>query len=230
MSLKNKRILITAGPTRVLIDKVRVITNIATGETGILLAQKLVNLSAKITLLLGPVESCCLNKPRPFYKERTLTGKKGRGKNIRVIRFNFFDELKNKITRELRTKKYDAVIHSAAVSDYLPKKIFHGKVKSGLKNWKVVFKPAPKLIDLIRKIDPGVFLVGFKFEPAANKTSLIKSAKALMLRCGLDLTVANALTGNKYRAYILSGNKINPILTSKAQLAAKLVSQIRKAL
>ncbi len=212
MGLNNKKILITAGPTQAPIDKVRVITNIATGGTGILLAQRLADLSARVTLLLGTAEPCCLNK------------------NIRVIRFNFFDELKDRISRELRAKKYDAVIHSAAVSDYLPKKIFYGKVKSGLKNWKVVLKPAPKLIDLIRKIDPGIFLVGFKFEPAANKARLIKSARALMLRCGLDLTVANALSGGKYRAYILSGSKISPVLTSRAQLAARLVSQLRKAL
>jgi phosphopantothenoylcysteine synthetase/decarboxylase len=212
MGIKNKKILITAGPTWVPIDKVRVISNTATGETGILLAEKLTNLPLKVTLLLGPVAVCCLNK------------------NIRVIHFKFFDELKNKIIRELKAKKYDAVIHSAAVSDYLPAKISYTKVKSGLKNWKVAFKPAPKIIDLIRKIGPGIFLVGFKFEPAADKARLIKSAKALMLRCGLDLTVANALSNGKYRAYILSGEKISPVLTSKAQMAARLVSIISKAL
>ena len=57
MSLKNKRILITAGPTWVAIDSVRVISNIATGETGILLAKRLSLQGAKVTLALGP--SCC---------------------------------------------------------------------------------------------------------------------------------------------------------------------------
>ena len=52
--LKNKKVLITAGPTWVPIDNVRVISNTATGETGILLSEKLKNLGAKVTLLLGP--------------------------------------------------------------------------------------------------------------------------------------------------------------------------------
>ncbi|MBU2221207.1 MAG: phosphopantothenoylcysteine decarboxylase, partial [Candidatus Omnitrophica bacterium] len=62
MSLRNKRILITAGPTWIAIDKVRVISNTATGATGKLLANQFSNKGAKVTLLINAENKCCLNK------------------------------------------------------------------------------------------------------------------------------------------------------------------------
>ena len=45
--LKNKKILMTAGPTIEYIDPVRVITNVSTGKTGVLLASELISAGAK---------------------------------------------------------------------------------------------------------------------------------------------------------------------------------------
>lgn len=212
MRLNNKRILITAGPTWVPIDKVRVISNIATGETGVLLAEKLANLSAKVTLLLGPVGFCCLNK------------------NIRVIRFKLFDELRNIVAREVRAKKYDAVIQTAAVSDYAPVKAFSGKLKSGLKNWKLVLEPTSKIIDYIKKLDSSLFLVGFKFEPGANKNILIVKARLLLRRSRLDLVVANTIAKNKYQAYIINHHQVYGPFITKKNMAGRLVKLIEKSL
>jgi len=209
-NLKNKRILITAGPTWVAIDKARVISNIATGETGIILARELARLGASVTLLLGPAGVCCLEK------------------DIRLLRFRFFDELKNIITRELRSHKYDAVIHSAAVSDYKPAVVCRQKVKSDKKNWQLKLVPTVKIIDLIKKIDRSVFLVGFKFEPEAGENLLIKRARGLIKRSGLDLAVANSFKENQYRAYIICNSCVCGPLKNKASLAKGLVSVIGK--
>jgi phosphopantothenoylcysteine decarboxylase/phosphopantothenate--cysteine ligase len=210
MSLENKRILITAGPTWVPIDSVRVISNIATGTTGILLAEKLQTQGAKVTLLLGPQEACCLNK------------------RIRLIRFNFFNELKNIISKELKSKKYDVMIHSAAVSDYRPKISYRHKVKSGIKHWKLNLTPTPKIIDLIKKIYRSLFLVGFKFEPQATKKMLIEETKSLISRAKLDLAVANTIHKSKYRAYIINNyNQTYGPLLNKKILVEKLINLIR---
>lgn len=206
--LKNKRILITAGPTWVPIDKVRVISNIATGETGILLAEKAARYGAKVTLLLGPVEACCLNK------------------NIKIIRFKFFDELKNKIIKELKSKRYDIVIHSAAVSDYRPLKIYAQKVRSGIKNWRLNLVPTGKIIDSIKKINHNLFLVGFKFEPRSGKDTLIKKTKELIWRVNLDLAVANTTSGNRYCAYIINHDKIYGPMLNKEDMTKKLIKLI----
>ena len=208
MVIKNKRILITAGPTWVAIDSVRVISNIATGETGILLAEKLKSLGANVTLLLGAVQNCCLDK------------------KIRLIRFKFFDELKNAVIKELRSKKYDIVIHSAAVSDYRPLKTYTQKVKSSRAIWKLNLVPTIKIIDLIKRIDRSLFLVGFKFEPRVSKGILIKRAKALMRKAHLDFAVANTIDKNQYRAYIINHNKIHGPLFDRGHLAKKLIEII----
>jgi len=208
MSLKNKRILITAGPTWVPIDSVRIISNIATGATGLMLAEKLQGQGARVTLLLGPGESCCLSN------------------KIRLIRFRFFNELYHIIRRELKARKYDAVIHSAAVSDYRPQRYFRKKIKSGLKELEIKLLPTPKIIDSIKKISPHTFLVGFKFEPDAGKKILIKRAKGLFNRTGLDLVVANSFNSNKYQAYIINRDNTCGPFQNKGILAEKLLKII----
>lgn len=207
--LKNKKVLITAGPTWVPIDRVRVISNIATGETGVLLAEKLQKLGVKVTLLLGPVGICCLNK------------------KIRLLHFRFFDELKRIIIKELITKKYDIVIHSAAVADYRPLKAYSRKVRSGLKNWRLNLIPTTKIIDAIKKIDKSLFLAGFKFEPQARKEELIKRTKALMRRAHLDLAVANTIYKNLYQAYIINQNQTYGPLENRKDLVEKLIQILK---
>jgi len=52
--LKNKKVLMTAGPTIEHIDPVRVITNLSSGRTGVLLASELISAGAKVTFVYGP--------------------------------------------------------------------------------------------------------------------------------------------------------------------------------
>lgn len=208
MNLKNKRVLITAGPTWAPIDNVRVISNIATGETGILLSQKLRDLGARVTLLLGPVGACCLNR------------------KIKLIRFKFFDELKKAVKKELGSKKYDMVIHCAAVSDYKAAKIYPRKVRSDKKDWTINLIPTEKIIGLIKKIDASLFLVGFKFEPGVKKETLIQRTKRLVIRAGLDLAVANTINKNQYLAYIVNRRQSYGPIFNKKKMAEKLIRLI----
>ncbi|MEK6865619.1 MAG: bifunctional phosphopantothenoylcysteine decarboxylase/phosphopantothenate--cysteine ligase CoaBC, partial [Thermoproteota archaeon] len=52
--LKNKKVLMTAGPTIEYIDPIRIITNQSSGKTGVLLASELISAGAKVTLVYGP--------------------------------------------------------------------------------------------------------------------------------------------------------------------------------
>ncbi len=207
--IKNKRILITAGPTWIPIDNVRVISNIATGETGILLADRLSALGAKVTLILGPVEILPLKKA------------------VRIIRYKFFDQLKDNLEKEIKINKYDILIHSAAVSDYKPIKVCHYKVKSGISSWKLNLIPTIKIIDLIKKMDGSLFMIGFKFEPNLTKRLLISEAIKLIQRADLDLAVANTVRKNSYQAYIVDkiGQRFGPLCDKKI-LVERLVSFI----
>ncbi len=210
MDLNNKRVLISAGPTWVPIDSARVISNMASGQTGILLAKKLLSMGARPTLLLGPGQTGYLDE------------------KIVLKRFTFFNDLKNLILRELKSKKYDIVIHSAAVSDYRPKTRLRKKVDSGNKLWKLKLVPTPKIIELIKKIAPAIFLVGFKYEPEAEKESLLKEGKTLLNLTSAALVVANTRRRGRYQAYVLNREKVCAQAASKKSLANKLVEILAK--
>lgn len=205
MSLKNKRILITAGPTWVPIDDVRVLSNISSGETGILLAKEAKRQGAKVTLFLGPVSN------------NGLTG-------INLIRFKFFAELKNKLTRELRQRKYDVILHAAAVSDFQPAARIKGKLSSA-KKYNLKLSPLPKIIKIIKKIASPAKIVLFKFEPGASKETLLVKGRAVLKNSGAQLVVANCLV--PYRAFIIDKKSGVTQAKNKKQLAQKLIEALK---
>jgi phosphopantothenoylcysteine decarboxylase/phosphopantothenate--cysteine ligase len=203
MNLKNKRVLITAGPTWVPIDSVRVISNIASGETGILLAEKLIKKQAKVTLVLGPVGGFRIDR------------------RIHLIKFRFFEELRARLKKELSSKNYDIVIHSAAVSDFKPEQPVKGKLKSG-KTYGLRLTPLPKITGDIRRFAHPAKLVLFKLEAGISDNLLLERAKAALADYGADLIVANRIMP-QYRAYILGWKKIYSRVASKEKLAQALV-------
>jgi phosphopantothenoylcysteine decarboxylase/phosphopantothenate--cysteine ligase len=206
--ITNKRILISAGPTWVAIDKVRVISNIASSETGFILAEKFKKLGAKVTLLLGPGN---------FYLNKN---------KIKVIHFKYFAELKKLLRDELKKARYNAVIHAAAVSDYQPEKVSKNKISSHHKSLKINLVPTKKLINDFKKYKESLITVGFKFEPDATQVALLKKGLALLKTANLNLVVANSNKFNKYCAHILDGiNQYGPFLSKEkmAQQLSKLV-------
>lgn len=209
-SLKNKKVLITAGPTWVKIDSVRVISNIASGSTGILLAEKFIRLGAKVTLLLGPIGS----------------GKVVKSSALRLLRFQYFDELKALLEKELRINKYDVAIHSAAVSDYKPKFIKKQKISSDLKELNIKLVPTIKIIKIFKKIQPSITLVGFKFESEASKFKLIKEARMLINNSRADFVVTNTLKLGDYLAYLVTKNHESAPIFTKRDLVNNLIKAV----
>lgn len=206
MSIKNKKILITAGPTSVPIDAVRLISNISTGKTGILLAKLASKKKAKVTLYLGGVVESKLNK------------------NIKIVKFRYFDELRNMLIRDLKKNRYDFIIHSAAVSDFGPIKIIKGKIPS-TKFYNLKLKPLPKIFKDIRRYAPESKLVTFKLECGLSDKELLKKAKKFLKQHRSDLIVANRLYPN-YKAFILNKDCILDSASSRKELARKLIKVI----
>jgi phosphopantothenoylcysteine decarboxylase/phosphopantothenate--cysteine ligase len=149
-----------------------------------------------------------------------------------VLNFKFFEELKALIVKELKSGRYDILIHSAAVSDYRPQKCNHGKVSSAKKRWELNLVPTEKLINGLRKLDNDIFLVGFKFEPKAGKNKIVKEAYRLMQGAALDLAVANTSDrlGNNYQAFILSNKEISGPYSNKNNLSVGLIQRIKECL
>jgi phosphopantothenoylcysteine decarboxylase/phosphopantothenate--cysteine ligase len=209
ISLKNKTVLITAGPTWIKIDSVRIISNFASGETGSLLAKKLKKLGAKVTLVLGPGQE------------------KFTAKGVRVIRFRFFEELERILKRELSSRKYELAVHSAAVSDYRIGSKLPGKISSGIGKLSLKLVPTPKLVDLFKRLSQKTFLVAFKFEPDCPGSTLIKEARALINNSRARVVVANTCSERGYAAYLVTINRVSKRFNSKVSLVNNLIKLIQ---
>ncbi len=212
-TLQNKKVLMTAGPTIEYIDPVRVITNLSSGKTGVLLASELISAGAKVTLIYGP-------------------GNEESPKGARIINVTTNKEMFDATKKELK-KKYDIVIMAAAASDYTPEKPSKFKIKSNKKSLTIRLKKAPKIIDQVKKSQKNAILVGFKAETNLSKSALIKSAKTKLKESNSDLIIANDI-GTKYQKntnnnQIIIVDEKNTI-TSGWKKKEKIVKIIRNAI
>ncbi len=188
-------ILVTAGNTQTPIDKVRCLTNIFTGRTGGRIAVEAIRRGHTVALLTSHPEVIADLAPDLLPSDRW-----------QVKSYRTFDELSALMHSTISNGKFDAVVHSAAVSDYALAGVFAsgkggvledvsaGKVKSRYPELWLRLKPTPKLVDLIRK--PWGFagtLVKFKLEVGLNESALRQVAEQSRLQSSADLMVANTL-------------------------------------
>lgn len=137
--LNGRKILVTAGATMEAIDSVRYITNRGSGKMGLAIAREAKRQGAEVLLLRSQKAVS-----DPSIPEKT---------------FSSGGQLKKLL--EEHTPVYDIIFHSAAVGDYIPEKTYKGKIESKRSlNLKLI--QTAKLIARIKKINPGIKLIGFK--------------------------------------------------------------------
>ena len=213
--LQNKKVLITAGPTIEYIDPVRVITNLSSGKTGVLLASELISAGANVTMVYGP---------------GTVEPPKG----AKIINVKTNKEMFDATKSELK-KKFDIVIMAAAASDYTPVHKSNRKIKSEKKSLTIRLKKTPKIIDMVRKMQKDAFLIGFKAETNLTTNALIKSAKRKLRSSEADIIIANDI-GKKYQnntnnneVIIVDSNKSTSSgRKSKERIAKYILNEIKK--
>jgi len=210
-NLKGKKIIITAGPVWVPIDKVRVITNVFSGALGNEIAKEASRRGAEVILLMGPGRV-------------NFTGKE----KFKVVRYKYYDEIYKLLKKEISTKKYDIIIQSAAIPDYIPVKTAKRKIKSGQKELILKFKPTKKIIDQFRKWDRDIFIVKFKLEVSKKVNELIDIAYQSMLDSRANLMVANNLENISvnHKAYIIDKQKKVKAVFGKGEIAKELIKEI----
>jgi len=94
-----RKILVTAGPTLEYIDPVRVITNKSSGLMGVEVTREALLRGAEVTLIYGPGTATPPDEARVVSVETTK-------------------EMYEAVVSELKSQKYDAVIATAAASDW----------------------------------------------------------------------------------------------------------------
>lgn len=212
--LKERRIVVTAGPTREPLDPVRFLTNRSSGKQGVALAQAALEAGADVTLIAGPI-----SEPVPVGVER-----------VDVLDARSMEQAV--LTLATGEQQADALIMSAAVSDFRPAEVTQHKIKKD--------EGAPSSIKLVR--NPDILLsvaeqaqrprvtVGF----AAESQDVIANAQEKLARKKLDLIVANDITAaeagfevDTNRVFLISGAGIEELpLMSKIGVARRIIAWI----
>lgn len=171
MSLKRRRVLITAGPTREYLDPVRYLSNASSGAMGFALAEAARRRGAKVVVISGPT---CLTPP----------------KGVRVVPVVSARQMLEKTVAASR--RADVVIGAAAVGDWRISRVSAGKIKKTGGKLTLSLVPNPDIIREVSRLRRGSrpVMVGFALETGR----LLANAKKKLEQKGLDLIVANRET------------------------------------
>ena len=210
--LKNKKILVSAGPTQESIDPVRFITNHSSGKMGYALARSAFLMGGDVTLISGPTH---LNKP---YGVKTI--------DI-ITAQQMHDEIIN------RVQDFDYIIMSAAVGDYRCQNIAQEKIKKHEDTLTLQLqKNQDILLEMGQHKKPHQIICGFAMETQ----DLIENAKEKLQKKNCDMIVANHLKtkgagfqGDTNVVSILTRESIHHYdLMSKNDLAFEILNQMKK--
>lgn len=201
------------GGTYEPIDSVRGITNKSSGKMGLELAKQAYILGADLTLVVANVN---VNIPSVFDIIGVETSKEMNDVILDLI------------------PDYDIFISAAAVSDFEFNKKNDKKIDSS-SSFFLDLKPTTKIIRQIKKINPDIFLVGFKAEFNISREDIIGCARKQIEDAGTDLVIANDISkdgcyfGSDNNEVLIIDNEVLSVpLASKKEIAKTIFEVISK--
>lgn len=237
------RVLITAGGTSERIDDVRAITNFSTGRLGSLIADAYSQLAnIEVTLISAKGSRKPVNSA------------------IKIVEVTSVQELLSEVTNQLKTHTFEVVVHSMAVSDYyltgtasheqlvgqlrdsptaeegleqgfVPISEVPQKLSSKTATMYFKLEQTPKVIHLIKQLQPETCLVGFKLLVAPDEQQLFEVATAIMEKNDCDFVLANDKTkihGDQHLGHLIDRRGDFQTYTSKQAIAQGIVEQTMK--
>jgi len=211
--LRNKKVLITAGPTKEAIDPVRYISNHSSGKMGYAIAEAFLQHGAKVFLVSGPV---CITLKHP---------------NLTLVKVNSANEMYLACCRFFQV--IDIAVFAAAVADYRPAQIAEQKIKKDDEAF---------IIKMIKNVDIAYefgkiktsqqIAVGFALETNDE----LQHAVAKLCKKNLDMVVLNSMN-DANATFGYDTNKICIIkknftqkrfeLKSKHEVAEDIINEIK---
>ena len=201
--LADKKIIITSGSNAEVVDPIRILTNRASGKTGIALALEARRRGAEVTLVHRFIQDI----------------------PVRQVYAGSAREMLDAVLAEV-AKGCDVLISAAAVADYTLDPQAE-KIKSG-QELVLRLLPTQKIIKTVREAYPHLKIVGFKAETGVTDEELVLRAKKSMLGGGLDLVVANdvargGMGTDDNRVLIIDRLVQRKIAEGKKSLIAKMI-------
>jgi phosphopantothenoylcysteine decarboxylase/phosphopantothenate--cysteine ligase len=165
--LAARRVVVTAGPTRVSIDPVRVVTNRSSGKMGYRVAEAAWERGADVVLITGPTAV-----PAPI--------------GVRVLRVETTKQLEDAVRAELPAA--DVLVMAAAPADFRPSDPSDSKRARNDGALAIPMEPTDDILSATRgQRRPGSVTVGFALETG----DALAKGRAKLERKDLDLIVVN---------------------------------------
>ncbi|MBT8277347.1 MAG: bifunctional phosphopantothenoylcysteine decarboxylase/phosphopantothenate--cysteine ligase CoaBC [Bacteroidia bacterium] len=211
LPLRNKNVLITAGPTFEAIDPVRFIGNHSSGKMGYALAEAAAGLGAMVTLISGPVS---VSTDHSF---------------IKVISVTSAEEMYHATHEHYGAA--DIAILSAAVADYRPAEVSSEKIKKKDDELHIKLEKTKDILATLGEKKKDQYLVGFALETENE----LENAKTKLKKKNLDLIVLNSLRdkgagfkGDTNKVTLINkDNKISPFAVKpKTEVARDILEFI----
>jgi len=222
LPLQGVRVLVTLGGISEKIDDVRVISNLSSGKMGYALASECQERGAEVKVIYGRND---LGQLLDKFTEK--------------IKVEGSFDLESKLKKNL--ENIDLVFHVAAVSDFKIKNASRKKISSS-KEIKLELTPTKKIINCLKKINPKIFLVGFKAGSGISEKNLLEKAKKLLENSKSDLVIANDVKkagtfGSDYNEVFivkkgehLKGEHLKVGRSKKEEVARRIVDEVVKNL
>ena len=210
LPLKNKNIIITAGPTLEPIDPVRFISNHSSGKMGYAIVDAVCNKGGNVTLLSGPVNL----KPHP---------------EANVINIKTASDLLVEFEK-MDLKNVDYIFMCAAVVDYAPTKKHYKKIKKDKSSFVIDLKENPDIIKTISEKTNATIIV-FALETNdgfINAKNKLKNKNADYVVLNYANKKGQGFNSNTNHVYIFDKNGIEVELKKdrKDRIAEKIVDMV----
>jgi phosphopantothenoylcysteine decarboxylase/phosphopantothenate--cysteine ligase len=170
-TLRSRKVLITAGPTREYLDPIRYLSNGSSGKMGFSLARAAHQRGAEVTLISGPN-----SLPRPCG-------------GIEYIPVTSTQEMMQALEQHFPSSS--VTIMAAAVCDFRPvQRVSHKIKKRSLSGYSIEVENTPDILKRLGQIKKEQILVGF----AAETEDMLANALAKLQEKNLDLICGNDIT------------------------------------
>lgn len=201
------RVLVSAGPTREMIDPVRYLSNRSSGKMGYAIAQAAVNRGANVTLVSGPVSI------EPPLKVKT----------VNVVSAAQMAQSMADLGSEA-----DIIVMAAAVADYTPKTVSDQKIKKSGDMTVELVRTQDILSSLGENKKENQLLMGF----AAETQDFEENAVGKMIKKNLDVIALNDVSrsgegfesdSNNIKLYFKDGTSQDLGSDSKQMLSRRIM-------
>ncbi len=221
MRLRDRRIVVTGGPTREWIDPVRYISNASSGRMGIALADAAFVRAPDTVFIHGPMEAAMLSG-----REYAMIGVESTGDMLAAVRESL--------------RENAVLIMAAAPADYTPAERSDRKIKKDSDDMVLKLKKTPDILKtldgLVKSGDLAAFVpVGFAAEThdVENYARMKLREKGLHMICLNDVTRAGAGFGvdtNIITIFKKDGARLDLPLMKKDIAANRILDVIEEML